>query len=138
VQRFLKDVGITAELKLQELGAYLATTTQGKFEGMAYSLIPLAWNPDRSFYDGYIKRNNMSHVNDPTFTAMFQAQRRTPDVEARQHIVFDMQRYAAAQQYYVYLISPMYTASWQPYVQNYAPNFTFDYGGRAAALWLDR
>ena len=138
VQRFLKDVGITAELKLQELSAYLATTAQGKFEGMAYSLIPLAWNPDRSFYNGYIQRNNMSHVNDPTFTAMFKAQRRTPDVEARKHIVFDMQRYAAEQQYYVYLISPMFTASWQPYVQNYAPNFTFDYGGRAAALWLDR
>jgi len=25
-----------------------------------------------------------------------------------------------------------------PYVKNYAPNPTFDYGGRAAALWLDR
>jgi ABC-type transport system substrate-binding protein len=138
VQRFLKDVGMTAELKLQELGAYLATTAQGKFEGMAYSLIPLAWHPDRSFYDGSIKRHTMSQVNAPPCTAMFQAQRRTPDVEARKHIVFDMQRYAAAQQYYVYLISPMYTASWQPYVQNYAPNFTCDYGGRAAALWLDR
>ena len=111
VQRFLKDVGITAELKLQELGAYLATTAQGKFEGMAYSLIPLAWNPDRPFYHGYIQRNNMSHVNDPTFTALFQAQRRTQDVEARKHIVFDMQRYAAEQQYYVYLISPVHTAS---------------------------
>ena len=35
VQRFLKDVGIEAELKLQEHGAYLATTGQGKFEGLA-------------------------------------------------------------------------------------------------------
>jgi hypothetical protein len=49
-----------------------------------------------------------------------------------------MQRYAAEQQYYVYLISRTFTASWQPYVKNYAPNFTQDYGGRAAALWLDR
>jgi ABC-type transport system substrate-binding protein len=59
-------------------------------------------------------------------------------VEARKHIIFDMQRYAAEQQYYIYLVSPIYTASWQPYVKHYAPNFTFDYGGRAAALWLDR
>src|SRR5206468_5233757 len=29
VQRFLKDVGIEAELKLQEYGAYTATTVQG-------------------------------------------------------------------------------------------------------------
>jgi ABC-type transport system substrate-binding protein len=69
---------------------------------------------------------------------MFKTQRRTQDMEARKHIVFDMQRYAAEQQYYVYLISPMLTASWQPYVKNYALNFTQDYGGRAAALWLDR
>jgi len=138
IQRCLKDVGMTAELKLQEFGAYVATTAQGKFEGLAYGLVPLAWNPDRPFYTAYIQRNNMSHVNDPTLTAMFKAQRRTQDMEARQHIVFDMQRYVAEQQYYIYLIAGTSTASWQPYVKNYAPNFTFDYGGRAAALWLDR
>jgi hypothetical protein len=44
----------------------------------------------------------------------------------------------AEQQYRVYLISAMVTDSWQPYVKNYAPNQTFDVGGRAAALWLDR
>jgi hypothetical protein len=30
------------------------------------------------------------------------------------------------------------TASWQPYVKNFAPNHSFDYGNRAAALWLER
>jgi ABC-type transport system substrate-binding protein len=138
IQRALKDVGITAELKLQEFGAYTATTAQGKFEGIAYGRFPIALNADRPFYGDYIRRDNMSHVNDPTLTAMFKAQRRTQDVEARKTIVFDMQRYAAEQQYYIYLISPMLTASWQPYVNNYAPNFTQDYGGRVAALWLDR
>ena len=34
VQRYLKDVGIEAELKIQEYGAYMATTVQGKFEGL--------------------------------------------------------------------------------------------------------
>jgi len=71
-------------------------------------------------------------------TAMFKAQRRTQDVEARKNIVFDMQRYAAEQQYYIYLISHLDTASWQPYVKNYALHFTQDYGSRAAALWLER
>ncbi len=32
----------------------------------------------------------------------------------------------------------MVTGTWQPYVKNYAPNTTVDYGGRAAALWLER
>ena len=35
VQGYLKDVGIEAELKIQEYGAYIATTVQGKFEGLA-------------------------------------------------------------------------------------------------------
>ena len=38
----------------------------------------------------------------------------------------------------MYLNSNTITASWQPYVKNYAPNLTFDYGSRAAALWLER
>ena len=49
-----------------------------------------------------------------------------------------MTTYAAEQQYYVYLNSNTITASWYPYVKNYAPNQGFDYGNRAAALWLDR
>jgi hypothetical protein len=44
----------------------------------------------------------------------------------------------ATQQYYVYTNSIMITGTWQPYVKNYAPNPRFDYGGRAAALWLER
>jgi len=69
---------------------------------------------------------------------MLQEQRRTKDPEARQKILIDFQRYAAEQQYYVYLFSAMVTSSWQPYVQNYAPNLTFDYGSRVAEVWLER
>jgi hypothetical protein len=38
----------------------------------------------------------------------------------------------------VYLYAVGVAGSWQPYVKNYAPNPTFNYGGRAAALWLER
>ena len=81
---------------------------------------------------------NAAHVNDPTLTAMLKEQRRTKDLEARRKIIFDIQRYAAEQQYYVYLNSSTITGTWQPYVKNYAPNQSFDYGNRAAALWLER
>ena len=97
IQRLLKDIGVRAELKLQEFGAYVATTARGKFEGLAYGRIPIAWYADWPLYRPYVQPDNMSHVNDPTFTAMFNAQRRTQDVEARKKIVFDMQRYAAEQ-----------------------------------------
>jgi|SoiMethySBSTD1v2_1073268.scaffolds.fasta_scaffold762409_2 hypothetical protein len=60
------------------------------------------------------------------------------NLEARKQIIFAIQRYVAEQQYKVYLACHMLTGSWQPYVKNYAPNQTLDFGGRAAALWLER
>jgi peptide/nickel transport system substrate-binding protein len=139
-QRYLKDVGIEAEMKLQEYGAYMATTFVGKFEGMAMGPISIAWEPDSVLYGLYApdQPRNSGHVNDPKITAMLKEQRRTKDLEARKQLIFDIQRYAAEQQYYVYTNSSLLTGSWQPYVKNFAPNMTFDFGNRAAALWLDR
>ena len=140
VQRYLKDVGIDAELKLQEHGAYMATTMQGKFEGLVRSPFGIAWEPDGPLYRTYAADSswNAAHLNDPKVTAMLKEQRRTKDLEARKKIIFDIQRYVAEQQYYVYTNVTVITGSWAPYVKNYAPNHSFDYGSRAAALWLDR
>jgi hypothetical protein len=65
---------------------------------------------------------NTSHVNDPTLTALLKAQRRTKDLAARKQLIFDIQRYEAEQQYYVYLACLMVTGSHQPYIKNYAAN----------------
>ena len=140
VQGYLKAVGIEAELKLQEYGAYMATTAQGKYEGMVYAPTTGAREPDGPLYSRYIPDHllNRGYVNDPKITAMLKEQRRTKDLEARKKIMYEFQRYEAEQQYYVYANSVMVTATWQPYVKNYGPNQTFDYGGRTAALWLDR
>src|SRR5215510_3929556 len=140
VQQYLKDVGIEAEMKIQEYGAYVATTAQGKFEGLVRGPYGIAWEPDSPLYRSHASDSswNTGHVNDATITAMLKKQRQTKDLEARKQLIYDIQRYAAEQQYYVYLHSSMTTGSWQPYVKNYAPNLSNDYGGRAAALWLDR
>jgi peptide/nickel transport system substrate-binding protein len=140
VQGYLKDVGIEVEMKLQEYGAYIGTTFLGKFEGMAMGPVSITWEPDSVLYGMYApdQPRNSGHVNDPKLTAMLKEQRRTQDLEARRQLIFDIQRYVATQQYYVYTNAIMITGTWQPYVKNYAPNPTFDFGGRAAALWLDR
>jgi len=140
VQRFLKEVGIETELKIQEYGAYVATTAQGKFEGMVQGPSGIAWEPDSPLYRAFAADSsfNTGHVDDATVTAMLKEQRHTKDLEARKKLIFDIQRYIAEQQYYVFTISNMITGSWQPYVKNYGPNLSFDYGGRAAALWLER
>jgi peptide/nickel transport system substrate-binding protein len=139
-QQYLKAVGIEVELKQQEYGAYIATTAQGKYEGIATGPVSIAWEPDSALYGMYVPDHprNSSHVNDPTLLAMLQEQRRIQDLEARKRRIFDIQRYIAEQQYYVFTIAIVFTCTWQPYVKNYAPNLSFDYGGRAAMLWLER
>jgi ABC-type transport system substrate-binding protein len=118
----------------------MATTVQGKFEGLVRGPFGIAWDPDVPLYRPYAADSswNAGHVKDPTITAMLKEQRRTKDLEARRKIIYAIQRYAAEQQYYVNTNVVMVTASWAPYVKNYGPNVTFDYGSRAAALWLDR
>src|SRR5215467_10897561 len=132
VQRFLQDVGIEAELKLQEYGAYVATTVQGKFEGMVDGPIGVVWEPDGRLYRAYAadSSRNVGHVNDATLTAMLKEQRRTKDLAARKQFIFDIQRYLAEQQYYIYLNSTTITTSWQQYVHQFLPTFRFQYGPR--------
>jgi ABC-type transport system substrate-binding protein len=83
--------------KIQEFGAWAATTFVGQFEGLAIGPLSIAWEPDSVLYGLYApdQPRNSSHVNDPTLTAMLTVQRRTKDLEARKQLVFDMQRYAA-------------------------------------------
>ena len=141
VQRYLKDIGIDAALKLQEYSAFIATTGSGKFEGLAMGpgYTP-GWEPDSILYGAYAPDTlrNISHVNDPTLTAMLKEQRRTKDLEARKQLIFAIQRYEAEQQYYVNLACRTVTGSHQPYVKNYSPNALEEYGMAAAVLWLDR
>ena len=118
----------------------MATTFAGKFEGLALGPLSIAWEPDSVLYGLYApdQGRNSGHVNDPKITAMLKEQRRTKELAARRQIIFDIQRHIAEQQYYVCLYAVGVTGSWQPYVKNYAPNPTFNYGGRAATLWLER
>lgn len=140
VQRQLKQVGIEVELKLQEFAAYASSTALGKFEGMAMGPFGIAWDPHIVLYGMYApgQPRNSGHVNDPRLTGMLKEQMRIKDVETRRRLVFDIQRYVAEQQYYVYTNVVGFTGSWQPYVKNYAPSPSFDFGNRAATLWLDR
>jgi peptide/nickel transport system substrate-binding protein len=139
-QRQLKESGIDAELKLQEYGAYITTTFLGKFEGLAMGPFSIAWEPHGTLYGMYMPEQprNSSHVNDPKMTGMLKEQMRVKDLETRRKLIFDIQRYAAEQQYYVYLYAVGVTGSWRPSVKNYAPTTSFDYGNRAAALWLEK
>ena len=80
----------------------MATTAQGKFEGLVRGPYGIAWEPDSPLYRAYASDSswNTAHVNDPKVTAVLKEQRRTKDLETRRQLIFDIQRYAAEQQYY--------------------------------------
>jgi len=113
VQQYLKDVDIEAELKLQEYGAYMATTFVGKYEGMAIGPISIAWEPDGVLYAMYVPDHsrNSSHVNAPKLLAMLPEQRRTEELPARKKLIFDIQRHIADQQYDVFTHSGIITST---------------------------
>ena len=141
LEQYLKEVGIEVELKQQEYGAYMATTFLSKYEGMAVGPISIAWEPDSAMYGMYEPDNlrNSSRVNDPKLLAMLKEQRRTKDLEARKKLIFDIQRYIAEQQYYVFTVCHrvrLYLAAVREELR--AEPLRFDYGSRVAALWLDR
>ena len=125
VQRYLKDVGIEAELKLQEFGAFSPRRCRANSRAWRWGLSSPAGSPIASCMAPYTPDSlrNSSHVNDPTLTAMLKEQRRTKDLAARKQLIFAIQRYEAEQQYYVYLYCRTMTGSHQPYVKNYVPNF---------------
>jgi peptide/nickel transport system substrate-binding protein len=106
-QRHLKECGIDAELKVQEYGAYIGTTFRGKYEGLAMRPFSIAWEPHSTLYGMCMpeQSRNSSHVADPKLISMLKEQMRTKDLAARRKLIFDIQAYAAEQQYYVYLYS---------------------------------
>ena len=73
----------------------------------------------------------------PQITAMLKEQMRTQDIEARKKILFACSAISPSSSTMLPHCVGI-TASWQQYVKNYAPNLSFDYGNRAAALWLER
>jgi peptide/nickel transport system substrate-binding protein len=138
--RQLKGVGIDAELKLKEFGAFVSTTVFGRFDHMALSLFGLFTVPDSYLYYFYMPGmpTNAGGVNDPKLAEMIRLQRRTLDVAKRRQILFDIQRLLAQEAYYLYGPSVTAVAAWERYVKNFAPNVGDDYGGRLMAAWLDR
>jgi peptide/nickel transport system substrate-binding protein len=135
-----KEAGIDAELRLKEYGAYIASTIFGKFEKLMLGLRG-AWGEPDSYMARAVTPGsplNSSGVNDPKLTEMIRLQRRTFDVAKRRDIVWDIQRHAAEQVYYLFGPSVRVVSAWDQAVKNFAPNNGFDYGGRLLAAWLDR
>ena len=136
-----KKAGIETDLKLKEGNAFIASTLGRKFEKVAMTLRGGATTPDPYLFAGHMPGSplNTAGVNDPKLTDMLKLQRRTFDEKKRRDIIWDIQRLCSQQAYYLYVSpSAKVLSAWEPYVKNFAPNISLDYGGRLMIAWLDK
>jgi peptide/nickel transport system substrate-binding protein len=135
-----KDAGIEVDLKLKEYGAFISSTIYGKFDQMFLGLRGAWADPEAYFYRIYMPEQplNVMPVNDSKLTEMIRLQRRTLDVAKRKQIVYDIQRHAAEQGYFLANGSSNVVSVWEPYIKNYMPNNGHDFGGRMMAAWIDK
>jgi peptide/nickel transport system substrate-binding protein len=139
-QRSWKEAGIEAQLKLKEIGAFMASGLLGKFDRlmMAQRGGPLFPDPYLAAFHLPGQPANSAGVNDPRLTEAILLQRRTFDPVRRREILHDIQRHLAEQVYYLYGFSGRVVSAWESYVRNFGPNLGNDYGGRLTEAWLDR
>ena len=135
-----KAVGIDAELRLKEYGAFISSTIYGKFDHMFLGLRGNWADPEAYFYRYYMpgQPQNVMNVNDPKLTEMIKLQRRTFDVAKRKQIVYDIQLYLAEHALFGLNGSIKIVSAWDAHIRNYMPNNGFDVGGRLLAVWIDK
>jgi len=136
-----KRAGVETDLKLKEGNAFIASVLGRKFEKLAVALRGGAVTPDPYLFTAHMPGSpqNTAGVNDARLTEMLKLQRRTFDEKKRREIVYDIQRHAAQNAYYLYVSpSAKVLSAWEPYVKNFSPNISLDYGGRLMITWLDK
>jgi ABC-type transport system substrate-binding protein len=141
VAAMLKEAGINATLKSKEYAAYQATTSLGKFEGLAYG--PYAVYPDP---DGFLSTywlsssvRRKSKWEDPQLDQLIEKQSTLFDRDARKQVIWEIQRHAAEKAYAPSAVSGLIYAAHQPWIKNYY--HSIDYGSPSNSVveaWIDR
>ena len=137
----LSRIGITAELKPEELGKWTTTTNLGKFEKLAMAPYGAGVTEVDDFLTTMFLPGaawNRSHVDDAALNTMLLAQRRETDPKKRREIIHEIQRYLADKAYYVYVpVYPRYI-SHPPYVKGFKHHDGYDLGRRLTFTWIEK
>jgi peptide/nickel transport system substrate-binding protein len=137
---YLNKVGIRAKINLKEYAAHIATTTWGKYDGMAYCPSTGFYDVDSYLYGRFHSslEKNISRVNDPVLDALLEKTRKAIGHKEYVQAIQDAAKYLAVQSYSY--IQPAWTgiAAVQPWVHDYEPkSVSYDPGGRFMRVWLD-
>jgi peptide/nickel transport system substrate-binding protein len=143
MQQQLKASGIEANIKMQEYSAYIATTFRGQFDGgfnMVFGLeTPFTEPHDFLFNMLHAKgTRNKTGVNDPKLNELIEKQAKTLDKAERKKAIYDVQRYAMEQMYWVPTAASMRSAGISARVKNVFPRSDYGFGADILPkLWLD-
>ena len=103
IKAWLADIGIESEIVVLDITEWNTSIAIPPYE---WCCIQFSYGHAELDPDGYFYRNfhpdgddNRGGVNDPTLTAMIEAQRVEQDSEARKQIIYDLQEYLAEKQY---------------------------------------
>ncbi|HKZ50503.1 MAG TPA: ABC transporter substrate-binding protein, partial [Dehalococcoidia bacterium] len=143
-----KQAGINATLVPEDYAArWIAADgilRAGAFDGMAYAL-QTPWPIVDLFLFNMLHSKGFSNsikLNDQEVDRLIEAQRAEFDLERRRRLVFDVQRRASDQMYYVPSVSADTPVAVHPWVKNYITTargwYSYPVEGGWAWAWLER
>jgi peptide/nickel transport system substrate-binding protein len=125
VQAQLKDVGVRLTLDLQDKATVSARKRQGDYN-LDYSISLGQFEADVDSMVVAFRSGaglNWPRINDPQLDELLDGQRREVDQEKRRELLRKAVLRIVDQAWGVSLIYPPKWSVWQPYVNNYRPNF---------------
>jgi peptide/nickel transport system substrate-binding protein len=129
VQGYLRRVGIEAEVRRMDMGAFLSTIRSGKYEGLRMG----GWTGDNGDPDNFagalfsskeIPINNTAHYRNPEVDRMLAAAAREVDHAKRVQLYADIQKRIAEDAPWIWINSVLQVRAVRKEVQNYHLNPT--------------
>ncbi len=142
IAAYLEQVGIKAELKPTEYGAFLSAMTTRKHEA-GYLMNSSHTNPTTSIRKSFVSGQtwNPSIYSDPKFDAKMDEVYRTRDEAKRKQLLREMTVEIMDAAPYLWLPTPYVYAAWWPWVKNYGGEMSAGSlrpGPIYARIWVDR
>lgn len=142
IAAYLEQVGIKAELKPTEYGAFLSAMTTRKHEA-GYLMNSSHTNPTTSIRKSFVSGQtwNPSIYSDPKFDAKMDEVYRTRDEAKRKQLLREMTIEIMDAAPYLWLPTPYVYAAWWPWVKNYGGEMSAGSlrpGPIYARIWIDQ
>lgn len=139
IKAWLSEIGINAEINLQAIGDFYATTYVGDYEGMAFMYGEATWvDAAYPFFAYYHSSSplNRDHVNDPELDPLLEEAIRETDPERKGEILSELQKLTAAKQYYWWMPSYFNFNAYAPWLKNVGPQKMWNAGDSFLEAWL--